>query len=119
MEQISKELGGVGELVFKTLCFIKHFFFLLDIVSPTCDSNTLALLLNCGQLHQEEVRVTLLVAAVMTSVGRRKNTLKKQSKCNRSGFGQCKRISFRQLIGILPREEHAVMADKAFQRFLV
>lgn len=78
MEQISKELGGAGELVFKTLCFITLSF---SYYKPNmCDSNTLALLWHRGQLHQEEVPVTLLVAAVMTGVDRRKKPLKSKAK---------------------------------------
>lgn len=44
--------------------------------------NTLALRWNCGQLQQEGVPITFLVAAVMTSLDIKKNPLKIKCKIN-------------------------------------
>lgn len=118
---MSKELVVLRSFIFKRLCFIKRFS-RIEVVSPThVTHNTLALRWNCGQLEQEDVPITFLVAAVMRSLDIKKKSLenKMQNKCNCSGSGQCKRTSFRQLIGTLPRGELAEMADNTFQTFLV
>lgn len=51
-------------------------FFLLEAVNPTCVTQNL---LSCGQWHQEEAPVILLVAALRTSLDI-KNHLKIRSK---------------------------------------
>lgn len=75
----AREVVGLEHLCLKD-CFIKHFF-LLEVVNPMhVPQNTLAMQWICGQLQQEEVPITFLLAAVMTNLDIKKIPLKIKSQ---------------------------------------
>lgn len=118
---MSKELVGLRSVILKRLCFIKHFFPVRGCKPNTCDSQHAGTAVELWPITAGGCTNYLSGGSCDDEFRHLKKSLKNkmQNKCNCSGSGQCKRTSFRPLIGTLPRGELAEMADNTFQRFLV